>query len=382
MSSQINRAERPAKDQNGHNCQRHARERAAGGRRNQAAARTDRQLLQSCCDVVAGACNHFSQGPAQALFRLPANRCPGLGLRREQQLQVDPGENQTEDGEHEQDGGAFAHLEEVIGVGVAHPGKHCGGAAGAAAGHNPEQVEGHDRIDRGQDHGEQQHRLEPGQRDLEEALKRPRTVDACRTVQVFRHRLEAGQDQQRGERRLVPDVHQRDQVEGDGAVAQPVDRLLDQPEVEQDGIEGSVLAVEHPSPEHAHGDRRHRPGDENHAPQKIAGGEHHVENQRHAHAEQQPAGHRDEGEVRGPAERGDELRVGQDVDVVVEADKDPLLGQHVDAMHAERQRIDQRNAEDDEDDEQCRRRQQQRKPDGWLIGAGLEYRERARFKQS
>ena len=100
------RAERPAKDQNGHDCQRHALERAAGGRRNQAAARTDRQLLQSCCDVITGACNHFGQGPAQALFRLLANRCPGLGLRREQQLQVYAGENQTEDGEHEQDGGA------------------------------------------------------------------------------------------------------------------------------------------------------------------------------------------------------------------------------------------------------------------------------------
>ena len=376
------RAERPAENQNGHDCQRRARERAAGGRRNQAAAREDRQFLQPCRDVIAGACDYLNQGPAQALFRLPADRCLGLGLRREQQLQIDPGEDQTEDGEHEQYRRTLAHLEKVIGIGVAHPGKHGGGAAGAAAGHDPEQIERHDRVDRGQDHGEQQHRLEPRQGDPEEALKRPRTVDTCRTVQVLRHRLEAGQDQQRGQGRLVPDVHERDQIEGDGSIAQPVNRLLDQPEIEQDGIEGSVLAVEHPSPEHTHGDRRHRPGDENHAPQKVPGGEDHVENQRHAHAEQQPAGNRDEGEVGSPAERGDELGIRQDVDVVVEPDEDPLLGQHVDAMHAERQRVDQWNAENDEDDEQRRRRQQKRKLDGWLVGARPEYRERARFKQS
>ena len=322
------------------------------------------------------------QGSAQALLRVAAEHRPGAGLRRVEQLEINPGKDQAEDREHEQDCRAFAHLEEVIGIGVAHPRKHGGGAAGTAARHDPEQIERHDRIDRGQDHGEQQHRPKPGQCDLEKTLNGTGAVHACRTVQVFRHRLKARQNQKRGQRRLVPDVRQCNQVEGGGAVTEPVDRFFDQPEVEQDRIERSVLAVQHPSPEYADGDRCHRPGDEHDAPQKVARRECHVEDQRHARAEHQPSGNCDKGEIRGPAERGDELGVRQNVNVVVEADEDPLLGQHVDAMHAERQRVDQRNAEDDEDDEQRRRRQQQRQLYGWAVGVRLGCRDPAPFKQS
>ena len=39
----------------------------------------------------------------------------------------------------------------------------------------------------------------------------PGAVDAGGAMQVLGHRLQAGQDQQRGQRRLVPDVDQRHQ---------------------------------------------------------------------------------------------------------------------------------------------------------------------------
>ena len=54
------------------------------------------------------------------------------------------------------------------------------------------------------------------------------------------------------------------------AVGQPMDRAVDQAEVEQDRVQGAVLAVEHPAPEHADGDRRHRPGHQHDAAQEIA----------------------------------------------------------------------------------------------------------------
>ena len=78
----------------------------------------------------------------------------------------------------------------------------------------------------GQDQHEQQHRPQPGQRDPDEALHRAGAVDARGAMQVLRHRLQARQDQQRGQRRLVPDLHQRDQVKGHRPVAEPVDRLV------------------------------------------------------------------------------------------------------------------------------------------------------------
>ena len=153
------------------------------------------------------------------------------------------------------------------------------------------------------------------------------------------------------------------------AVGQPVDRLVDHAEVEQDGIEGAVLAVQHPAPEHADRDRRHRPGHQHHAAQEIAPGEVLVEHERHREAEDQPAAHRDEGEVGGAAERGQEVGVGQDVEVVLQADEDPLLGQHVDPVQAQRQRIDERDAEDHEDHEQRRQGQQDRQAQRGRVAA-------------
>ena len=67
---------------------------------------------------------------------------------------------------------------------------------------------------------------------------------------------------QRGQRRLVPDVDDGNQIERRPAIGEPGDGLVDQPEVEEDAVEGAVIAIQHPGPEDAHGDGRHRPGHE------------------------------------------------------------------------------------------------------------------------
>ncbi len=93
--------------------------------------------------------------------------------RRAEQLEIEPGQDQADDRQHIEDRRALAEAEELEGVGVAHPGKHGGGAPGAAMRHGPEQVERHDRIDAGQDHDQQQHRPQPRQCDAEKAPHGP-----------------------------------------------------------------------------------------------------------------------------------------------------------------------------------------------------------------
>ena len=141
----------------------------AAGRARRAGA-TSRQAWQRRV-ARAPAAMRFGGGAMPVLPRLR----PRAGRRRHgRTAEIDPGEDEADDGEDVEDRRTLAELEELEGVGVAHPGEDGGGAARAALGHDPEQVEGHDRVDRGQDQHEQQHRPQPGQRDPEEACKRAR----------------------------------------------------------------------------------------------------------------------------------------------------------------------------------------------------------------
>ena len=56
----------------------------------------------------------------------------------------------------------------------------------------------------------------------------PGAVDARRAMQVLGHRLQRRQDQKGGERCLVPDLDQGDEIERGRAVGEPGDRLADQ----------------------------------------------------------------------------------------------------------------------------------------------------------
>ena len=72
-----------------------------------------------------------------------------------------------------------------------------------------------------------------GKRDPPEPPPWSRAVHPRRLVQVFRHGLQAAQDQQAGEGGLVPHIDERHEHECGGAAAQPVDRVVDDAEIEQ-----------------------------------------------------------------------------------------------------------------------------------------------------
>ena len=98
------------------------------------------------------------------------------------------------------------------------------------AGHHVDQVEDAQRVEAAEDHRHHQRRPDQRQGDLPEHPERVDAVDPGRLVDIGRQHLQAGQDQQRHERRGLPDVdddHRGQRGVGRGG---PGDRLVDEAE--------------------------------------------------------------------------------------------------------------------------------------------------------
>ena len=113
---------------------------------------------------------------------------------------------------------------------------------GPPSGHDPEQIEGHDRVDRGQDHDQQQHRPQPGQRDPEEALG-PRRRRRCAPRGAGCPGIDCRPARIRSEASgaWFQTWTSATMLNASRAVGEPGDRLVDQAEVEQQRIERPVL---------------------------------------------------------------------------------------------------------------------------------------------
>ena len=81
-----------------------------------------------------------------------------------------------------------------------------GGRARAAAGHHVDDVEDAEGVERAEEERHEQRRPEQRQRDLDELPPRPGAVDVGRLVQRPIDVLQSGEQQQRDERRRLPDV--------------------------------------------------------------------------------------------------------------------------------------------------------------------------------
>ena len=88
--------------------------------------------------------------------------------------------------------------------------RHRLGVVRAARLDDVDRVEDPERVERAEQQRDEDRRLHQRQRDPEEALHRAGAVDLGRLVQLVGHEREAGEQQQRHERRGLPDLGQDD----------------------------------------------------------------------------------------------------------------------------------------------------------------------------
>ena len=93
----------------------------------------------------------------------------------------------------------------------------------ATAGHDRRQVVHAEHVERAEQQRHHQRRLDQRQRDRGEPLPGAGAVDLGRLVDLGRDQLETGEDQQRHERRRLPDVGDDDRRPGRPLVAEPHD---------------------------------------------------------------------------------------------------------------------------------------------------------------
>ena len=138
------------------------------------------------------------------------------------------------------------------------------------AGQHVDHVEDAQRVERAEDHRDHQRRADQRQGHLEEHVHRVDAVDPRRLVDLARQHLQRRQDQQRHERRRLPDVDGDHRRPCDGAgIGGPGDAA---------GRSGRALSrmafmtpywsLQHPAPHLGRDDGRDRPGDQHRGAQQ------------------------------------------------------------------------------------------------------------------
>ena len=138
----------------------------------------------------------------------------------------------------------------VVGV----DGDQLGRRARTALGQDEDLVEGADRIDRAQHHGDEQHGPQQRQRVVEEGLPAAGPVDPGRLERILRHGLQAGEDDEEEQRGPFPDIDHDQGQEGGHRLGQHMGRVQAQG-LEQGIDDADVRGVEQP-PDDADDHRR------------------------------------------------------------------------------------------------------------------------------
>ena len=155
---------------------------------------------------------------AQASLR-PACRLAGFWKTFTRSMPQDNGHDQ----QGQRDGGPAAELEVLEGDVEQVDRQDVGGVGRPAAGQDQDGVDEAEIVHEAQQDRDQQERIEVGQGDRDEVAQFAGAVDHVGLELVARHALEAGQGDQRDQRRPLPDVDQHDAPHG-GVGASPGSR--------------------------------------------------------------------------------------------------------------------------------------------------------------
>ena len=223
------------------------------------------------------------------------------------------------------------------------------GAVGALV-EDVDRVEDPERVERAEQQRDEDRRLHQRQRDPREPLPGAGAVHLRRVEQFIGHERQAGQQQQRHERRVLPDLGDDDRHVGAERVTERVSAHAQQ-------VRDPAAVVQRPRVvPRVRGDHGHDPvRDQGDRAQRAAGEDHAVHGDRQQHAEHEldrDADHRDDHRVQHvlPPDR-----CAQHSPVVVQADPGARGGKpQVGPLQRQDDGVDQRVGGDREHDDQCR----------------------------
>src|SRR5262249_26234358 len=181
------------------------------------------------------------------------------------------------------------------------------------------------------------------------------SIDASRIQDVARNGSQPGEDDHGAEGKPAPDVYGQDGDVGKDRISQPVRGYAREVgHVDKQPVDDAELGVVHPLPAQQRQRYRHRPGDHQKAPDQLLEAERLKKEERKADTEHALSDLCEEREREGVSQRGQKLRVLEEVGVVAQADEAVVPTGHGDAAHTEVEREEKRVGDENKDVEQDR----------------------------